>query len=670
MTNHLTVALAGNPNIGKTTLFNALTGSHYTVGNWAGVTVEKKEGHFYYQAAEHTSVSINLVDLPGTYSLSAFSLDESIARDYIVKENPDVILNLVDASNLERNLYLTLQLLELGKPVVMALNMMDLATAKGLKINTEMLTSLLGIPIIPIVASKKVGLKELTAALVTASKVASTAYHVPYLASIEATLSETIHLLEDHSLKVPARWIALKLLEGDERALDLVPGEHHDELQTLLQTEEIEAIRESITDSKYEHISSIISKVMSSDAHEQTSFTNKIDQFVTHRFLGIPIFAAVMFAVFYFTFNLVGNPLTDLFDAVFGHILDLCNNGLVALNVADWLRALIIDGALNGVFGVLTFLPNIACLFIALTILEDTGYMARVAFIMDELMRKLGLNGKSIIPMLLGFGCNVPAIMGTRTIEDEKDRMTSILINPFFSCSARLPIFTLFASAFFPGKEAIVIFSLYFIGILIGLLVAFIFKKTLFKSDSMPFIMELPPYHLPSIKHIATQVWEKVRGFLIKAGTTIFVASVILWFILNFNFTGPTDMSNSLGASIGRIIAPVFAPLGFGNWQAALSLIAGVVGKEIVVSNMAIVYGLGASTSATVFHDALASSFSPLSAYCFLIFTLLYVPCVGTLGAIKRETNSLKWMWFAISYQLLIAWGVAFIFYTVGNLFF
>ena len=670
MTRTLTVALAGNPNIGKTTLFNALTGSHYTVGNWAGVTVEKKEGHFEYQIPGTTPTSINLVDLPGTYSLSAFSLDESIARDYIIKENPDVILNLVDASNLERNLYLTLQLMELGKSVVMALNMMDLATDKGLNIDIERLSAILNIPIIPIVASKKVGIKELTAALVNASEMPPSTFEVPYASSIETSLQNTIHLLEDHTLKVPSRWLALKLIEGDRRVLDLVPTEHYEELETLLQTEEIEAIRESITDNKYECISSIVSKVMSSNTNEGTSLTHKIDYFVTHRFLGIPIFAAVMFAVFYFTFNLVGNPLTNLFDTLFGHILDLCNNGLIALDVAPWLRALIVDGALGGIFSVLTFLPNIACLFIALTLLEDTGYMARVAFIMDELMRKIGLSGKSIIPMLLGFGCNVPAIMGTRTIEDEKDRMTSILINPFFSCSARLPIFTLFASAFFPGKEGIIIFSLYFLGILVGLLIAFIFKKTLFKSDGMPFIMELPTYHMPSLSHIASQVWEKVKGFLIKAGTTIFIASVLLWFVLNFNFSGPCDMSNSIGAILGKVVAPIFTPLGFGNWQAALSLLAGVVGKEIVVSNMAIVYGLGAGTSAAAFHSALASSFSPLAAYSFLIFTLLYIPCIGTLGAIKRETNSLKWVVFSVLNQLVVAWMMSFIVYTLGDLIF
>ncbi len=664
MNKRITIALAGNPNIGKTTLFNELTGSRYTVGNWAGVTVEKKEALFTYKNTE-----INLVDLPGTYSLSAFSLDESIARNYIVTENPDVILNLVDASNLERNLYLTLQLLELGKPVVLALNMMDMAAEKGLHIDIVGLSARLGIPIIPIVASKKTGINDLLDHLVPPvySHLVPT-YQLTYSGFIESRITHITQLLKNTSLNASARWIALKILEGDAGILALLPTDIQTKIINYTQNVISEHIKPSITDKKYEYISDIISKITTRSSSLTPSLTSKIDQVVTHKWLGIPLFAAIMFIIFYFTFNLVGNPLAGILELVFAYVTQSCSSLLTTLGVAPGLKALIVDGILSGVFGVLTFLPNIACLFIALTILEDTGYMARVAFIMDELMKKIGLNGKAIIPMLLGFGCNVPAIMGTRTIENEEDRFTSILINPFFSCSARLPIFTLFASAFFPGNEAVIIFSLYFLGILVAILMAYIFKNTLFKSDGMPFIMELPSYHMPSFRHIASQVWEKVQGFLVKAGTIIFAASVILWFMLNFNFSGPTAMTDSFGAVIGRVIAPIFAPLGFGNWQAALSLIAGIVGKEIVVSNMAIVYGLGGGDYLTSFHSTLTNTFTPLSAYSFLVFTLLYVPCIGTLGAVKRETNSYKWVAFSAIYQVVIAWLVCFMIINIGHL--
>jgi len=664
MNTHITVALAGNPNIGKTTLFNVLTGSRYTVGNWAGVTVEKKESLITYKGTK-----INLVDLPGTYSLSAFSLDESIARNFIVTENPDIILNLVDASNLERNLYLTLQLLELGKPIVIALNMMDMAAEKGVVIDILKLSSLLGIKVIPIVASKKTGVNDLLTCIVDSSiHLSKPTYALTYSGLVEKQITHITHLLSGVSLNIPMRWISLKLLEGDAGVLNLLP----ERLQIAVTSHNTnvvsEDIQQSVTDKKYEYISDIIAQTVTTIPPEGFSVTQKIDRIVTNKWLGLPIFAAVMFAIFYFTFNLVGNPLTSVLVLLFGYVTSLSSDFLTVLGVVGWLKALIVDGILTGVFGVLTFLPNIACLFIGLTILEGTGYMARVAFIMDEFMKKIGLNGKSIIPMLLGFGCNVPAIMGTRTIENEQDRFTSILINPFFSCSARLPIFTLFASAFFPGSEALVIFSLYFLGIIVAILVAFIFKKTIFASDGMPFIMELPTYHMPSLSHVASQVWEKVQGFLIKAGTIIFVASIILWFVLNFNFSGPSDMANSLGASLGKLIAPIFGPLGFGNWQASLSLIAGIVGKEIVVSNMAIVYGLGSNMDAASFHSALAATFTPLSAYAFLVFTLLYVPCIGTLGAIKRETNSYRWVVFSVVYQIGIAWFVAFLVASIGRL--
>lgn len=668
MNHPIRIALAGNPNIGKTTLLNALTGSNYSVGNWAGVTVEKKEGTFIYN-----SHPITIVDLPGTYSLSAYSLDEKVARDYIINEQPDVIINIVDASNLERNLYLTMQLLELGKPLVLALNMMDEASKRGLVINHCKLSEELGTAVVPIVASKKQGMDDLLNQVIK-SVHSPSSKNIDYGQEIEYLIKKLIEYLRplNNLGDIPPRWLALKILEDDETVLSLLPQSKQEILKEIINIKDKEYLMNlssEVANKKYSHIANIISKAVTIPTLPSTTSTTKIDAVLTHKYLGLPIFALIMFSVFYFTFDLVGNTLQGYLETGLDSLASFVSVSLQNIGIATWLHSLIVDGIMGGVFGIISFLPNIACLFIALTILEDSGYMARVAFIMDRLMRQIGLSGKAIIPMLLGFGCNVPAIMGTRTLENENDRLTAILINPFMSCSARLPIYTLFAAAFFPGKESIVIFSLYILGIVVAIIMGLIFKKTIFKSTGVPFIMELPPYRLPRIGSALLQVWEKIKGFLIKAGTVIFAASAILWLILGFNFSGPAPMDESIGAMIGKIIAPIFTPLGFGNWEASLSLLSGIVAKEIVVSNMSIIYGLGEGATSVAFASALGGTFTALSAYAFMTFTLLYVPCVATVGIIKRETNSWKWMWFSIIYQLIVAWSVSFIIYNIGRLF-
>lgn len=668
MNHPIRIALAGNPNIGKTTLLNALTGSNYSVGNWAGVTVEKKEGTFIYN-----SHPITIVDLPGTYSLSAYSLDEKVARDYIINEQPDVIINIVDASNLERNLYLTMQLLELGKPLVLALNMMDEASKRGLVINHCKLSEELGTAVVPIVASKKQGMDDLLDQVIK-SVHSPSSKNIDYGQEIEYLIKKLIEYLRplNNLGDIPPRWLALKILEDDETVLSLLPQSKQEILKEIINIKDKEYLMNlssEVANKKYSHIANIISKAVTIPTLPSTTPTTKIDAVLTHKYLGLPIFALIMFSVFYFTFDLVGNTLQGYLETGLDSLASFVSVSLQNIGIATWLHSLIVDGIMGGVFGIISFLPNIACLFIALTILEDSGYMARVAFIMDRLMRQIGLSGKAIIPMLLGFGCNVPAIMGTRTLENENDRLTAILINPFMSCSARLPIYTLFAAAFFPGKESIVIFSLYILGIVVAIIMGLIFKKTIFKSTGVPFIMELPPYRLPRIGSALLQVWEKIKGFLIKAGTVIFAASAILWLILGFNFSGPAPMDESIGAMIGKIIAPIFTPLGFGNWEASLSLLSGIVAKEIVVSNMSIIYGLGEGATSVAFASALGGTFTALSAYAFMTFTLLYVPCVATVGIIKRETNSWKWMWFSIIYQLIVAWSVSFIIYNIGRLF-
>lgn len=622
----MTIALAGNPNCGKTTLFNSLTGSRQYVGNWPGVTVEKKEGHFNLNGNK-----IKVVDLPGIYSLSPYSMEEIVSKKYIIEENPDIVVNIVDASNLERNLFLTLQLMNLQKPMILALNMVDVAKKMGHEINIDALSHELGVKIVPIVASKDEGIELL-------------------LENLEELHSKALNIKQTE-----------KLEEFFAKLNDL-----EKEFKGNLDEDEIE---EKKTDLTYEFIEELTDRVVNKPSDEIYTLSDKIDQIVTNKYLAIPIFALMMFFTFFVTFDLIGNPLNEFIDGfIAGNLVPTVSHFLQSVGTNSWLTSLIVEGIIPGVGGVLVFIPNVACLFFMISLMEDTGYMARVAFIMDRAMRNIGLSGKAFIPLVLGIGCNVPAIMSTRTLESEKDRLTSILINPFVSCSARLPVYTLFAAAFFPGKEKYVVFSLYLLGILVAIAIGLLFKKTLFKADETPFIMELPQYRFPSAKNLFLHIWDRVKGFIVKAGTLIFGASIVLWFILNYNIGGATEISESFGASIGKFIAPIFAPLGFGNFQAALSLLTGVLAKEVVISNMAIIYGIG--ETAGEFASALSSSFTPISAYAFMVFVLLYTPCVSVIGVIRRETNSIKWTVFSVVYQFSVAWFVAMLFYQIGTLLF
>lgn len=645
----INVALAGNPNSGKTTLFNGLTGAKHYVGNWAGVTVEKREGSIKFK-----NRNINIVDLPGTYSLSPYSIEEIVSREYILGDDVDVVLNIVDATNLERNLFLTLQLIELGKPVVLALNMMDEVEKLGQKIDVEMLEKQLGVPIVSITAKKKIGFSELLEKIIDFENL-KISEEIRYSNKIEEKIEEFINNYT--STKHNPRWYAIKLLEGDV------------EIQKQFGISEESGYEEVMSVKKYEFISNALSHSYIAQSVEKrvgNSITDKIDNVLLNPIMGVPIFAVIMSLVFYLTFT-VGGIFLEIIDVFFGVTLSSwVTTALEFLNVSDWLISLLVDGVIGGVGGVLTFVPNIALLFVGISFLEDSGYMARVAFIMDEWMKRVGLSGKTFIPMILGFGCNVPAIMSTRTLENENDRLLAILINPFMSCGARLPVYALFASAFFRGYETIVVISLYFLGIIVALGAAFVLRKTILKGDQEPFVMELPTYRLPEIKTLGIHVWERVRGYIIKAGTIIFAASVILWVVLNFNFTGMTDLTNSFGADIGKGISFIFKPLGFGTWQASLSLLTGVIAKEIVVSNMMIVYGLSESATSGMLSSALAGVFTQATAYAFMVFVLLYTPCVAVIGVIKRETNSLKWTLFSVFYQFGIAWFVAMLAYQIG----
>lgn len=659
------IALVGNPNCGKTTLYNILTGARQHVGNWPGVTVEKKEGQYTYEKK-----NFNIVDLPGIYSLSPYSMEEIISRDYIIKEKPTMVINIVDASNLERNFYLTTQLLELNIPVVVAVNMMDIAESKGIKIDVAKLEKELGVPVIPIVASKNKGIEELKAKI--ASKI-----NFKNKASIETIFSDelkkTLHTVENQLKNNPdtegydLEWMALKILEADKNIM---------EKSKYKTTEDYSEYESTIIEERYNFIEKIMKNAMITRGHQNRTISDKIDAVVTNRVLGIPIFAGIMYLTFWMTFN-VGNIFLDMIDGgmgSFGESVSMMIEGSVPV----WFQSLLVDGIIAGVGSVLTFLPNIMFLFLMIALLEDTGYMARVAYIMDKAMKKIGLSGKAFVPMLMGFGCTVPAIMATRTMEDKKDRLTAIMITPFMSCGARMPIYVLFAGIFFKGSEALVTFSLYFLGIFVAIAMAWVFKNTLFKGEDSPFIMEMPSYRMPTFKTTGLHVWEKVKDYIVRAGTVIFAASVLIWVLMNFgvngmiDFNNPDEIVNSFGYVIGSGLGSLLQPLGFGNWQSGFSLLTGLLAKEAIISNMAIIYGAGAEVGeAAVEGDILGFApiinqyFTAASAYAFMVFSLLYTPCIAVIGVIKKETNSWKWTGFSFAYQLIVAWIVSFVSYKL-----
>ena len=668
------IALAGNPNCGKTTLFNALTGSNQFVGNWPGVTVEKKEG----KLKGHKDVIIT--DLPGIYSLSPYTLEEVVARNYILNEKPDAILNIVDGTNLERNLYLTTQLMELGIPVIMAINMMDLVQKNGDNINIQKLSEVCGCPVYEISALKNTGIKEASDAVVKAaqSKAVQGTVH-KFNNKVEGYLNDIETLLGSDVADAQKRFYAIKLFERDDKIaaqMKSVP-DVSDEISRMEDTfdDDTESI---ITNERYTYISSIIGECCKK-AHggKKLTLSDKIDRIVTNRFLALPIFAVVMFLVYYVSVTTVGSILTDWTnDTLFGEwILPAAQGALESVGCADWLTGLIVDGVIGGVGAVLGFVPQMLVLFLFLAFLEGCGYMARIAFIMDRIFRKFGLSGKSFIPMLIGTGCGVPGVMASRTIENDRDRKMTIMTTTFIPCGAKLPIIALIAGALFDGA-AWVAPSAYFVGIAAIICSGIILKKTkMFAGDPAPFVMELPAYHLPTVGNVLRSTWERGWSFIKKAGTIILLSTIFVWFAQSFGVEGGSfgmveDMNNSILAAIGSAVAWIFAPLGWGDWKAAVAAITGLVAKENVVGTFGILYGFSevAEDGAEIW-GTLAGAMTPVAAYSFLVFNLLCAPCFAAMGAIKREMNNAKWFWFAIGYQTLLAYVVALCVYQIGSVF-
>ena len=667
------IALAGNPNSGKTTLFNSLTGSNQFVGNWPGVTVEKKEGKL------STNKQAIIQDLPGIYSLSPYTLEEVVTRNYLVGEHPDAMINIVDASNLERNLYLTTQLLEIGVPMVIALNMMDLVRKNGDQIDLKKLSEQLGCPIIQTSAVKGEGSSEVAqAALSLAQSKAAPPAPLVFSEQLEDILHTISHLIQGRCPAQNLRWYTIKLFERDEKALEQLSLDQSilDEIESLRkQAEELfdDDTESIITHERYLTIANLLKGCYRKKANRQLTTSDKIDRIVTNRILALPIFALVMFVIYYLSITTVGTMMTDwVNDVLFTEIIPPAVEGwLVSLNTAPWLQSLLLDGVIAGVGAVLGFLPQMMVLFLLLALLEDCGYMARIAFIMDRIFRRFGLSGKSFIPMLIGLGCGVPAVQASRTIENDRDRKMTIMTTTFIPCSAKLPIIGLIAGALFNGSGWVAT-SAYFVGIAAIIVSGIILKKTtLFAGDPAPFVMELPAYHLPSIKGVLIHMWDRLKAFVRKAGTIIFLSSIVIWFLSSFNFKlQMVDTQQSILSSLGKLIAPLFAPLGWGHWEAAVGTITGLVAKENVVATLGILFGFAeVAENGDEIWTLFAQNFTALSAYSFLVFNLLCAPCFAAIGAIRREMGSAKWTWIAIGYQCIFAYIISLIIFQLGNWF-
>ena len=659
-------ALVGNQNCGKTTLFNALTGSNQHVGNFPGVTVDQKMGEIRGEKG------CSVVDLPGIYSLRPYTQEEIVSRDFILNQKPDGIINIVDATNIERNLYLTLQLLELRVPMVLALNMMDEVRANGGSIDVRKMSESLGIPVVPIVAAKGEGVSELVRQALATSRGKALPKVTDFCneeSAVHRCIHAVVHLISDHAerIGVPARFCAAKLIEGGDNltqtlGLDQNEQELLEHCIVQMETETGLDRNAALADMRYRFIEGVVERaVVKCRESREHSRSVKIDRILTGRYTAIPAFLLVMLLTFYLTFDVIGQRLSDLLEVGIDALTRLVDSGLTAYGINPVVQSLIIDGIFAGVGSVLVFLPIIVTLFFFLSILEDTGYMARVAFVMDKPLRKIGLSGRSIVPMLIGFGCSVPAIMATRTVSSDRDRKMTILLTPYMSCSAKISIYAFFTAAFFPNYRALVMISLYVLGILVGILAALIMNRTVFRGKPVPFVMELPNYRLPGFKSVVLLLWEKARDFLQRAFTVIFLATIIIWFLQSFDtrLNVVSDSAGSLLALIGRWIEPIFVPLGFADWRCATSLISGFVAKESVVSTLEVLLG-----SASI-----SSLFTMKTAVSFLVFTLLYTPCIAAVATIRRELNSTVKTAGVVLMQCSVAWVVAFVVYTIARLF-